>query len=170
MNTSFDSRPDGFVHVWDFPDDPTEPCWNVAVNEAVTFASHLLGLDPETDFKIECQSVELREHPHNSCVGVNAILISGDKLLIASNQLENLAFLIEGFINGWFSAHEVAPETRKQDSTPTVEMVAPFMTDVHTEHCCLTHGCKYGDEFCTVTNKLLPQSFSCEWCDDVSNH
>ena len=24
-------------------------------------------------------------------------------------------------------------------------------TDVHTEHCCSVHGCKYGEEFCTVT-------------------
>lgn len=37
--------------------------------------------------------------------------------------------------------------------------------DVHTEHCCLAHGCKYGDENCTVTNKQKTQSYPCEWCD-----
>lgn len=39
------------------------------------------------------------------------------------------------------------------------------MKDVHTEHCCLKHGCKYGDEDCTVTTGLAPQSYDCEQCD-----
>lgn len=33
--------------------------------------------------------------------------------------------------------------------------------DVHTEHCCVVCGCKYGDQDCTVTNKLKKQSFEC---------
>jgi hypothetical protein len=36
--------------------------------------------------------------------------------------------------------------------------------DVHTEHCCLKHGCKYNDEDCTVTTKKAPQSFPCYDC------
>ncbi len=36
--------------------------------------------------------------------------------------------------------------------------------DVHTEHCCAVHGCKYGDEDCTVVEKLRPQSYLCEDC------
>ena len=37
--------------------------------------------------------------------------------------------------------------------------------DVHTEHCCLIHGCKYGDdENCTVATKQKRQSFPCEDC------
>lgn len=40
------------------------------------------------------------------------------------------------------------------------------MKDVHTEHCCLTHGCKYGkDEECTVMLGRQPQSFPCEECE-----
>ena len=39
------------------------------------------------------------------------------------------------------------------------------MKDVHTEHCCLKHGCKYGDEDCTVVTGLAPQSYDCEVCD-----
>ncbi len=39
------------------------------------------------------------------------------------------------------------------------------MKDVHTEHCCAKHGCKYGDDDCTVTTGLAPQSFDCESCD-----
>jgi hypothetical protein len=38
--------------------------------------------------------------------------------------------------------------------------------DVHTEHCCLEHGCKYGDEDCSVTNYSQKQSFPCPECDD----
>lgn len=37
-------------------------------------------------------------------------------------------------------------------------------TNVHTEHCCADHGCKYGDDDCTVTTGNRPQSFPCEWC------
>jgi len=43
------------------------------------------------------------------------------------------------------------------------------LTDVHTEHCCAIHGCKYGDDDdCTVMiaakNKVYIQSFPCETC------
>lgn len=37
--------------------------------------------------------------------------------------------------------------------------------DVHTEHCCLKHGCKYGDEDCSVATGYLKQSHPCESCD-----
>jgi hypothetical protein len=37
--------------------------------------------------------------------------------------------------------------------------------DVHTEHCCLIHGCKYGDPECSVTTGLKRQSFPCEECE-----
>lgn len=40
-----------------------------------------------------------------------------------------------------------------------------YIKDVHTEHCCIIHGCKYGeDDFCTVVTKRAPQSFPCETC------
>ncbi len=37
--------------------------------------------------------------------------------------------------------------------------------DVHTEHCCLDHGCKYGDDNCTVVSGRREQSFRCEQCE-----
>lgn len=43
-------------------------------------------------------------------------------------------------------------------------------TDVHTEHCCKIHGCKYGDKDCTVVNELKIQSFPCESCDFALRH
>lgn len=37
--------------------------------------------------------------------------------------------------------------------------------NVHTEHCCKQHGCKYGEEDCSVSNGILEQSYKCEMCD-----
>jgi len=36
---------------------------------------------------------------------------------------------------------------------------------VHTEHCCVDHGCKYGDEGCPVETGQKPQSYFCENCE-----
>lgn len=39
--------------------------------------------------------------------------------------------------------------------------------DVHTEHCCKRHGCKYGVAItCTVYLGPKEQSFPCEVCDE----
>ncbi len=40
--------------------------------------------------------------------------------------------------------------------------------DVHTENCCIIHGCKYGEDdyYCTVATNKKPQSFPCEKCTD----
>lgn len=55
-------------------------------------------------------------------------------------------------------AEDVEYRTSKWENT-TVE------PDVHTEHCCFTHGCKYGDANCTVASGGKPQSSPCETCD-----
>lgn len=36
--------------------------------------------------------------------------------------------------------------------------------NVHTEHCCSRHGCKYRDENCPVELGIQKQSFDCEDC------
>lgn len=38
--------------------------------------------------------------------------------------------------------------------------------DVHTEHRCILHGCKYGDADCTVMTRQLAQSYQCETCNE----
>lgn len=47
-------------------------------------------------------------------------------------------------------------------------MVKEYEKDVHTEHCCQIHGCKYGSwtrvSECTVKSLEKPQSFPCEFC------
>ncbi len=37
---------------------------------------------------------------------------------------------------------------------------------VHRTHCCIRHGCKYGDENCPVVNKKIKQEYLCEECGD----
>ena len=36
--------------------------------------------------------------------------------------------------------------------------------DVHTEHCCVYHGCKYSDPKCPVKRGIKAQSYPCELC------
>lgn len=52
---------------------------------------------------------------------------------------------------------EISSTTKKMD----------FEMDVHTEHCCLTCGCKYGDKSCSVTTEEKIQSYThkqlCDW-------
>jgi hypothetical protein len=35
---------------------------------------------------------------------------------------------------------------------------------VHTSHCCLQHGCKYGDDDCPVASGGHKQEYPCETC------
>lgn len=37
---------------------------------------------------------------------------------------------------------------------------------VHQTHCCIEHGCKYGDEDCPVTSGEIKQDYICEWCSE----
>ena len=37
---------------------------------------------------------------------------------------------------------------------------------VHQTHCCVLHGCKYGqDDDCPVVNKIIEQEYPCEDCN-----
>jgi len=58
------------------------------------------------------------------------------------------------------------PATVRQFSHFTAEELE-FVKDVHTQHCCVLHGCKYGNgDLCTVEAKQAPQAFPCERCQD----
>jgi len=37
---------------------------------------------------------------------------------------------------------------------------------VHRTHCCIEHGCKYGDKDCPVVNREIRQDYICEDCDN----
>ena len=45
-------------------------------------------------------------------------------------------------------------------------MPVDTIKNVHTEHCCIKHGCKYGDDDCTVVTRRAPQSYVCESCSE----
>tara|TARA_S200002703_G_scaffold135256_1_gene124037 strand:+ start:444 stop:983 length:540 start_codon:yes stop_codon:yes gene_type:complete len=58
----------------------------------------------------------------------------------------------------------------KEDQS-TVEAVKAMtqpedVKDVHTEHCCYRHGCKYGKDDCSVETGEKEQSFPCEQCSE----
>lgn len=38
---------------------------------------------------------------------------------------------------------------------------------VHVTHCCVLHGCKYGDEDCPVEKGEVEQEYPCEYCNDA---
>ena len=38
---------------------------------------------------------------------------------------------------------------------------------VHTEHCCVIHGCKYCDSHCPVELGKKKQSYMCEMCESL---
>ncbi len=43
-------------------------------------------------------------------------------------------------------------------------MTRNFLT--HQVHCCVIHGCKYGDKDCPVENKEITQAHNCMDCED----
>lgn len=36
--------------------------------------------------------------------------------------------------------------------------------NVHKNHCCILHGCKYGDGNCPVVSGEIKQKYKCEQC------
>lgn len=48
---------------------------------------------------------------------------------------------------------------------PKLKRISRTTTCVHTEHCCVVHGCKYGHEDCPVANGQKDQSYPCEECE-----
>lgn len=37
---------------------------------------------------------------------------------------------------------------------------------VHENHCCVIHGCKYGEKDCSVVLKITKQKYPCEFCNE----
>jgi hypothetical protein len=51
-----------------------------------------------------------------------------------------------------------------------IHIESEVVKDVHTEHCCSRHGCKYYDFACTVKNGEKRESFMCEECEWELSH
>ncbi len=41
---------------------------------------------------------------------------------------------------------------------------------VHRTHCCVIHGCKYGDFECPVEKGMIKQDYPCESCSEGDRH
>lgn len=56
----------------------------------------------------------------------------------------------------------------KKIKAPKVWSIPERQKDVHTEHCCIVHGCKYGEDdyYCTVATGKKPQTSPCERCGE----
>lgn len=52
-----------------------------------------------------------------------------------------------------------------KDTIDKDDVLPESQQDVHTEHCCFKHGCKYSDKDCTVQLGIKKQSFPCETCE-----
>jgi hypothetical protein len=63
----------------------------------------------------------------------------------------------------WSLVHVGLPD-HDHRVAPYLALRERFKKDVHTEHCCTKHGCKYSDEDCPVESRFKPQSFPCEEC------
>lgn len=37
---------------------------------------------------------------------------------------------------------------------------------VHRTHCCVIHGCKYGNPKCPVELEIITLDYPCEFCND----
>ena len=45
-----------------------------------------------------------------------------------------------------------------------------YKIGVHVTHCCIDHGCKYGDQDCPVADGSHRQANPCEHCPPTFNH
>lgn len=58
--------------------------------------------------------------------------------------------------------------SKETDLTPDE---AAIRVETHRTHCCVLHGCKYGDgRKCPVEARLTKQAYRCERCDDDGLH
>lgn len=65
----------------------------------------------------------------------------------------------------WCCVHCFRNGTHSRHCDKRNERMMEKIKDVHTEHCCKTHGCKYADVNCTVVSGQKEQSLPCEICD-----
>jgi hypothetical protein len=48
---------------------------------------------------------------------------------------------------------------------PIIPIILPIRQfEIHASHCCLEHGCKYGDNNCPVVTGEIKQKYECEEC------
>lgn len=82
----------------------------------------------------------------------------------------------ENTIRNWMNAGNLAfepmpgPSGFRRPLTASVERVAAQRANpganlgVHASHCCVRHGCKYGDLDCPIVGGAVSQEYPCEYC------
>lgn len=98
-------------------------------------------------------------HQASSCT---VVLLAGNENEFR-NGLKRVGDRLDTFLASWYGV-SLGPLLRAgiRESGPIQYMDDK---DIHTEHCCQMHGCKYDDdEDCPVWTAEKHQSFMCEWC------
>lgn len=64
-------------------------------------------------------------------------------------------------------SRQTCSKIARKRKIPKMWVIPESKKDVHTEHCCILHGCKYGEDdyYCTVATGRKPQSYPCESCN-----
>jgi len=70
----------------------------------------------------------------------------------------------EWTIEDLVSLEQIAKDLRRGTVRARRDLIPVGPRNVHTEHCCLTHGCKYSDPKCPVATGNNRQSYDCEEC------
>lgn len=61
---------------------------------------------------------------------------------------------------------EKEQEEKKMAAEMGVSTIPNERWGTHESHCCVFHGCKYGDVDCPVVLKIVEQDYPCETCSD----
>lgn len=105
------------------------------------------------------------------CNEVDIAADDGTKIC-TMNMVDNYTIELDfdnGFMIDLTEKNKIKIEKRKDDKleTPLKKLNELKTKNVHTEHCCFEHGCKYGEDDCPVATGLQKQSYPCEACDGV---
>ena len=84
----------------------------------------------------------------------------------ATNQ--GKSFIYKGRDGFWYARAAHEPRDSRYDSK-LMRRVKTDQTGVHKAHCCVAHGCKYGEESCPVGTGWTLQRYPCEACEYDDN-
>lgn len=104
---------------------------------------------------------ELPHHKEQTDHFIKAVeneIAETDKMAKTIKPIVNINNSIDDvFISKTPKSERAAKFQQAMDEVKQAEVVK----DVHTEHCCTFHGCKYGDKDCPVVLGTKPPSYPC---------
>ncbi len=86
--------------------------------------------------------------------------------MIETSELYRNTCTIDDIIDKVISINEYEYKNKlSEEAVKKGETTIPLERwGVHITHCCVKHGCKYGDIDCPVATKLVLQKYPCEDC------